>query len=92
MTAFTDKDLQVLRRLNADKCDAPGHPCTEMARAVADHLRRECPDLGDVDLARVLLAAAAPTTYLAVERHLTGRQTASLIAGAAVDLASLHLD
>ena len=89
MTTLTGPELDLLRKVRTAKCDT-GCPCKDWARALADQLRRELPDVDDIALARVALMASQHGHRWA-HHHADGFQVAVVLCAAASDLAALHL-
>lgn len=91
MSALNDADRDLLRKIRDAKCD-PGCPCDGWAQALADHLRRELPDVGDITLGRITLIASQHGHSWTRHHNADGLQVAVVLCAAAAELASLHLD
>lgn len=91
MTALTADEADLLRTVRDIKC-RPGCPCEAWARELADHLRRELPDVDDLTLARITLITGLHGRGWAKHGDADAVQVAAVQCTAAADLAALYLD
>jgi len=91
VTALKAAEADILRTVRDVKCD-PGCPCESWATALADHLRRELPDVDDLTLARVTLIAGLHGRGWAKHGDADAIQVSAIQCTAAAELAALHLD
>lgn len=89
---LTEGEQRQLRRIARIRCANEGTcDCPELRRGIADLLRAEHPELSDVALARIVLEAGGLLIHYAQTYHLSGTGAAAVIAGAALELASLEI-
>lgn len=91
MTALKDAETEILRTVRDAQCD-PGCPCEPWATELADHLRRELPEVDDLTLARVALIAGLHGRGWTKHGGADGLQVSVVLCAAAAQFASLHLD
>lgn len=89
--SLTPAEASLLRKMRDTRCLAPNCPCRDWAQGLADHLRRELPDVDDVTLARLTVIASQHARGWAA-CNADGLQVATVLCAAASELASLHLD
>ncbi|MDN3356045.1 hypothetical protein [Actinomadura sp. DC4] len=90
---LTPVERTLLRELRGVRMPcAPGCPCEDLERGLADQLRQQHPDVDDVTIARIVLTVACHVSTAVAVHGLTGPGAGGLTARVAVELASFELD
>lgn len=91
MSVLSEADLAALRRVAAIPCKVPACHCIETQRLIADVVRQAAPEVADDQLALIVLKISGLVSAYAVVHNTSGTAVGGILAGVAVELASLEI-